>query len=324
MRDIKKSPTLFRSLTVWIAFSFFLTGFQCQPYSYTEVIHVYFHPDGTFRVLATLETNGYMPEWSAPAQKVIREFQQKQDSLMRSSWADKIIWKKGQWNDQIQIFAVEANYHHEYGLMKYLQPDNEWWDFFIGQNDSINKVTFNLMTYRKELAKYAWCYQRISKKIIDAQKITYTSAGIDSFYVTSILPLLPKNNSEMQDIGRQVTWGILSENERVMIPFSNTLFSLQKYRFHASGMTYELSSDFLFKDVDGSLVYFKYPEFSKEVLSFAVYSPFRRNYTLQEIEQAINSEIPEFISFKWKKFPSVSWNPRADSVSIIPLSPVNY
>jgi len=310
----------------WFLFSLggllLLTGFKCEPYSYTEKIHVYFNQDNTIRVLATIETNGYQPEWSDAAKRYISGYQNYQDSLMKANYATETRIMEGQWDDKIKIYAVEGIFRDDYDFMRYMAPDNKLWDCYIGRNDSIWRMTFNLTEYRKQIAKYGWAYQIAAKAIIKSGKIGFTPAGIDSFYFAKVFPQVKKERTELQQIAREVTWGILSESERIVIPFNQTLFSLQKYRFHVGGMAYELTSPFLKQDVDGSLVYFPYPETTRNMLSYAVYSPFRPNYKLSQISDAVDAEVPDFISFKWKRLPVQVGEGNADNIYIIPVTEV--
>ncbi|MCK6601634.1 MAG: hypothetical protein L6Q77_07390 [Bacteroidetes bacterium] len=296
-----------------------LTGFKCEPYSYTEKIHVYFNQDNTIRVLATLETNGYQAEWSDLAKSYISSYQAYQDSLMRRNYAGSVRKMEGQWDEKIRIYAVEGVFRDDYDFMRYMAPDNALWDCYIGRNDSIWRMTFNLTEYRRQIALYGWAYQIAAKEIIRSGKIKFTLAGIDSFYQKKVRPVIRKESPELQEIVRKVTFGILSESEKVIIPFNQTLFSLQKYRFHVGGMAYDLSSEFLKQDVDGSLVYFPYPETSRNMLSYAVYSPFRPTYSLHQLQEAVETEVPTFISFKWKRLTPKAGEGNADRVYIIPV-----
>ncbi|NUQ81501.1 MAG: hypothetical protein HUU10_07820 [Bacteroidetes bacterium] len=296
-----------------------LSGFQCSPPSYTEKIHVYFNQDFSIRVLATVETNGYQPVWSEEAKAYINRYQTVQDSLMRRHWAVDVRKLDGQWDDKIRIYAVEGIFRNDYDFMNYLAPDNQLWDLILGRNDSIWRITFNLRAYRDELAKYAWAYQVVSREIIRSGKITFTAAGIDSFYLAKVQPAVKRESLELQTIAHRVTWGILSESERIVMPFNQTLFSLQKYRFHVGGMAYDISSPYLRQDVDGSLVYFPYPEYSDNVLKYAIYSPFRPDFGLERIREAVYEEVPEIISFKWRRYKPGSGLGDADRVRIIPV-----
>lgn len=297
----------------------FLTAFQCEPYSFTEKVHVYFNDNHTYRVVATIETNGYQAEWSDLAKKYIESYQDKQDSLMRKKYAINVKKMKGKWDDKILIYAVEGLFEHDYDLMAYMNQDLQWWKIIIGYNDTTLKLTFNLQDYRQNISNYAYCYQVVAKEIISSGKITFTEQGIDSFYVNRVVRHFKKDLT-MQRVAFQVTKGILSESETVVIPFSQMLFSLQKYRFHVSNKAYHLSSNFIRQDFDQSLVYFPYPEMTRKILSYAVYSPFRPTYQLSDIQQEVNSEIPEFISFYWNysKVKHEVGNP--DNVRILPLS----
>lgn len=298
-----------------------LSGFQCEPYSFTEKIHVYFNDDHSFRVLATLETNGYQPVWSDAAIKYIDNYQSMQDSMLRSNFAVNVKKLKGKWNDKITIYAVEATFKHDYDLMFYMNHDTNWWHVIYGYNDSTLKLTFNLTKYRSEISKYAYCYQIVSKEIIKSNRITFTPAGIDSFFVTQIAKHF-SDDMDLQGIAKSVTWGILSESEKIVLPFSETIFSLQKYRFHVSNKAFKLTSPYLRQDIDASLVYFPYPEISERVLSYAVYSPFRPTFKLKDIQTEVEQEIPEFVSFYWNYNLKRSKNGDDDHISIIPLEEV--
>lgn len=298
-----------------------LSGFQCEPYSFTEKVHIYFNDDHTYKVVATIETNGYQAGWSDLATRYIANYQTHQDSLMRSKYAVNVKKLNGRWDDKIMIYAVEGTFEHDYDLMAYMNKDLQWWHVIIGYNDTTFKLTFNLQTYRTEISKYAYCYQVVAKEIISSGKITFTDRGIDSFYVNQVVRHF-KNNTEMQNVARQVTYGILSESESVVIPFSQMLFSLQKYRFHVSNKAYNLSSAFIRQDFDLSLVYFPYPEMTHKILSYAVYSPFRPTYALSDIQREVDSEIPEFVSFYWNysQLKHDVGNPK--NVRILPLTEV--
>lgn len=308
-----------RLLALAVLFLLLFSGFQCSPPSYTEKIHVYFNQDLSIRVLATVETNGYQPVWSDAAKAYIGRYQTVQDSLMRRYWAENVKKLNGRWDEKIQIYAVEGIFRNDYDFMNYLAPDNQLWDLILGRNDSIWRITFNLRAYRDELAKYAWAYQIVSREIIQSGKISFTAAGIDSFFQANVQPAIKHESQDLQTIAHRVTWGILSESERIVMPFNQTLFSLQKYRFHVGGMAYDISSPYLRQDVDGSLVYFPYPEYSDNVLKYAIYSPFRPDFGLARIREAVYEEVPEIISFKWRRYKPGPGLGDADRVRIIPV-----